>query len=199
MADRCGQSSRPVETLSGGDGVIWQRQFLFTEQHAGALSRAAIPGDEHSRQRGSGPSTADRGAEDHALARDCGIFDGSAAGFPVGGELPEFCGSHRSNFRNGEDLWSWHSTTGERNNCADNGSGIRERRLQGAAEEGDRSVCDCLDSLAFFARVVAERDVAGGSETGHDLRELCERLEDELYSGGGRQQFDLTDEDLGKA
>src|SRR5580704_16959986 len=106
MADRSGQGARFVEAFSCGDGIVWEWKFVFAEQYSGAISWAAVSGDQHPRQCGSGAPAAYRVPEDHALARNCRIFDGRAASVSVGSELSNFCGSHRSNLRNGEDLWT---------------------------------------------------------------------------------------------
>src|ERR1700675_38983 len=112
MADWGGQGARLVEALSCGDGIVWGWKFVFAEQYAGAISWAAVSSDEHPRQCGSSASAAYGGTENHALARDCGIFDGRAAGVSVGGQLSNFCGSHRGDLRNGEDLRAWNRPAG---------------------------------------------------------------------------------------
>src|SRR5262249_39966292 len=91
MADwhGAGKSSGPDEAVSGGDGAIRERTVVFAEQHARALSRATIPGDDDSRQRGSSAPNADGATRSDTLARDHRILDGRRAGVPVGGELPD--------------------------------------------------------------------------------------------------------------
>jgi hypothetical protein len=156
-------ADKALEAVSCGDGVVWKWKFVFAEQYAGAISRAALPGYDNPRQRrGSTPAAYGR-FEDHAFARDCRIFDGRAAGISVGRELRGFRGSYRGDFGNGEDVRTWNRAAGKRDCGVDDGSSVRERRLQGAAKERNRGVCDCMDGLAFLAGVVEEGDVAGGS------------------------------------
>ena len=57
-----GKRARSRRAVSGRDRAVRQRQFVFAEQHAGAVSRAALSGNHHPRQRGSRPPAADRGA-----------------------------------------------------------------------------------------------------------------------------------------
>ena len=59
VADRAGTRARSGDALSGGDGVVRQRAFVVAEQYAGAVSRAALSGDDDSRQRRGGAPAAD--------------------------------------------------------------------------------------------------------------------------------------------
>src|ERR1700722_10166188 len=104
MADWGGQGARPVEAFSCGDGIVWEWKFVFAEQYACAVSRAAVSGDEHPRQCRSCASAAYGRIKDYALARDRRVFDGSAAGVSVGSELSDICGPNRGDLRDGEDL-----------------------------------------------------------------------------------------------
>jgi hypothetical protein len=48
-----------LETVPCSDGIVWEWELVLPEQHAGAVSRAALSGDDHSRQRGGGAPSAD--------------------------------------------------------------------------------------------------------------------------------------------
>ena len=79
-----------VATELFGNGFV-----VVAEQHAGAVSRAALSGDDDPRQRRSGAPAAGRGSEDHARARDHRLLDGRRAGVPVGGQLSRLRRSDR--------------------------------------------------------------------------------------------------------
>ena len=76
----------PRKAVPGRHRAVRQRPLLVAEQHARAVSRTALPGDDHPRQRRSGPSAARRRAEGDARARDHRLLDGRRAGVPVGGQ-----------------------------------------------------------------------------------------------------------------
>src|SRR5882762_5623627 len=102
MADGAGEGARSGEAFSGDDGVVWEWEFVFAEQYAGAVPWAAGSGDDDSRQCGSSASSVDGRFEgDSSEGRDW-LFDGGAAGVSVGGELSGFYGSCGGDVGNGE-------------------------------------------------------------------------------------------------
>src|SRR3978361_893318 len=101
MVDGGGQGARSGETFSCDDGVVWEWEFVFAEQYAGAVPWAAASGDEDSWQCGGGASVADGRSEGDASEGGDRVFDGGAAGVSVGGELSGFYGSRGGDFRHG--------------------------------------------------------------------------------------------------
>src|SRR5882724_6118893 len=169
MADGTGQGAGSGEIVFGGYGVVWEWEFVFAEQYAGAVSRAAVSGDNDSRQCRGGAPAADGGVEGYASARGDRIFDGGAAGVSVGGELSDICGPAGGDFGHGEDLRAWHCAAGKRDWRDYDGRCVSKWRVQGATEERDRRVCVGVGRMAFFAGVVASRDVAGGRQAGDNV------------------------------
>ena len=58
MAHRPRSRARHCKALSRRHGAVRQRALVVAEQHARALSRSALSGDDHPRQRGSGAPAA---------------------------------------------------------------------------------------------------------------------------------------------
>src|SRR5215475_9218750 len=148
---------------------VWEWAFFVAEQYAGAVARAAVSADDDSRQRGGGASAADRGTEDYPSAGHHWIFDGSAAGVSVGGELSDVCGSNCGDGGHGQDLWAWRGATRRADRSADCGRGIQRWRLHHPTLEGDGSIRYRVDRVVVLAGVVAEGIVEGRREAWNDL------------------------------
>ena len=128
-----GQGPRSGEAVSRRDGVVRQRQFLVAQQHARAVPRAALPGDDHSRQRGGCPPVAHRSSRDHAPAGRSRLLDGRAAGLSVGRELSGLYEPDSGHVGHGQDVRAWHRAAGG-TDCGPYGrSGVSGRRLYGAS------------------------------------------------------------------
>ena len=82
-----GSRARSGARFPGADGAVRQRAIVVAEQHAGAVSRPALPGHDDPRQRRRGPSSVHDGAAREASARGGRLLDGRGAGVPVGGQL----------------------------------------------------------------------------------------------------------------
>jgi len=121
VVDGAGEGARSGEAFSGDDRVVWEWEFVFAEQYAGAVPWAAVSGDDDSRQCGSGTSPVDGRFEGDAPEGGDWVFDGGAAGVSVGGELSGVYGSRGCDFGDGEDVWAWDRAAGggDRGDTAD--------------------------------------------------------------------------------
>ena len=165
VADRAADRALDTAKLfSRRDGAVRQRALVVAEQHAGAVSRPALSGDDDPRQRRGGSPAAHEGSEDHAPARDHRLLDGRAAGVPVGRELSGLRRPHRRDLGHGEDVRPRHRAARGTDRRAHRGPGVQRRRLHGAADERHRGVRDGV------GRRGSTRRNGGGGNCGRQTR-----------------------------